>query len=146
MKIAIGADHAGWQLKEDIKTFLNTLGHNITDFGTNSGESVDYPDFAKMVAISVSSGKNDVGVLLCGTGIGMAMTANKIKGIRAAVCHNEYTAEMSRRHNDANVFCAGARTTDADTIKKMLKLWLSTPFEGGRHKQRVDKIDNLHRH
>ena len=143
MKIAIGADHAGWQLKEDIKTFLNTLGHNITDFGTNSGESVDYPDFAKKVAISVSSGKSDVGVLLCGTGIGMAMTANKIKGIRAAVCHNEYTAEMSRRHNDANVFCAGARVTDADTIKKMLKLWLSTPFEGGRHKRRVDKIDDL---
>ena len=143
MKVAIGADHAGFEIKEKIKSFLVKEGHEVIDLGTNSAESVDYPDFADKVAKSVASGKAKFGALFCGTGIGMSMAANKIKGVRAAVCHNEYVAEMSRKHNDANVFCAGARVLGGEAIEKLLKLWLATQFEGGRHEGRVSKINNL---
>lgn len=143
MKIAIGADHAGFEVKEKIKGFLSKEGYEVIDVGTHSTESVDYPDFAGKVANSVKKGEAKFGALFCGTGIGMSITANKIKGIRAAVCHNEYTAEMSRKHNDANVFCAGARVLGYEVIEKLLKLWLDTQFEGGRHERRVNKINNL---
>ena len=143
MRLAIGADHAGFEVKEKVKSFLAKEGHEVIDVGTNSAESVDYPDFAEKVASSVKNKKADFGVLFCGTGIGMSMAANKIRGVRAAVCHNEHAAEMSRKHNDANVFCAGARVLSYDVIEKLLKLWLATPFEGGRHERRVSKISNL---
>lgn len=143
MKVAIGADHAGFEVKEKIKSFLAKEGHEVIDLGTNSAESVDYPDFAAKVGKSVERGEAKFGALFCGTGIGMSITANKIKGVRAAVCHNEYVAEMSRKHNDANVFCAGARVLGYEAIEKLLKLWLATPFEGGRHEARVGKINKL---
>ncbi len=141
MKIAIASDHAGFQVKQVLKSFLQETGHQVTDCGPESSESCDYPDFAKKVAQAVSMGNCDRGVLICGTGIGMSMVANKFKNVRASLCFNEYTAEMSRRHNDANVFCAGARTLDLATIQKLLKIWLDTPFDEERHTPRVRKID-----
>lgn len=143
MKIAIGADHAGYKLKMKVKVLLESLNYEVMDFGTDSEKSVDYPDFAVKVARSVSSKECEFGILFCGTGIGMAIAANKIPGIRAAVCHNEYTTEMSRWHNDANVFCAGARVLEYKDVEKLILLWLKTPFEGNRHKIRVEKINKL---
>jgi ribose 5-phosphate isomerase B len=140
MKIALGADHAGYAAKEEIRGVLRALGHTVMDVGTSSEISVDYPDFALKVSNAVVSGEADRGVLICGTGIGMSIAANKVKGIRAAVVTDEKTADLSRRHNDANVFCAGARITSVVTMAESLKVWLATSFEGGRHLGRVGKI------
>jgi ribose 5-phosphate isomerase B len=143
MKIAIGADHAGFAAKEEMKAVIKALGHQVLDAGTASDASVDYPDFAEKVARAVVNGEADRGVLICGTGIGMSIAANKVHGIRAAVIADEKTAELSRKHNDANVFCAGARMTPLPRIAESLKMWLETPFEGGRHQNRVNKISAL---
>jgi len=143
--IALGADHAGWGLKEDLKRWLFQSGFEVLDFGTHSPESVDYPDYAAVVAESVASGKADRGVLVCGTGIGMSMTANKVAGIRAALCGDAFTARMSREHNDANVLAMGARLVERDSAVEILRVWLDTPFAGGRHARRLDKIAHLER-
>jgi ribose 5-phosphate isomerase B len=143
MKIAIGADHAGFAAKEEIKTVIKALGHTVVDQGTTNESSVDYPDFAEKVARAVASGEADRGVLLCGTGIGMSIAANKVQGIRAAVIGDEKTATLSRQHNDANIFCAGSRITPVVKIAESLKVWLQTPFEGGRHQNRVGKISAI---
>ncbi len=145
MKIAIGADHAGFAAKEEIKTVIKALGHSAIDVGTSSEVSVDYPDYAEKVARMVAGGEADRGVLICGTGIGMSITANKVPGIRAAVVTDEKTAELSRRHNDANIFCAGARILPVVKIAESLKAWLQTPFEAGRHSTRLAKIAALER-
>jgi ribose 5-phosphate isomerase B len=143
MKIAIGADHAGFAAKEEIKTVIKALGHAVLDQGTTGEASVDYPDFAEKVARAVATGEADRGVLICGTGIGMSIAANKVEGIRAAVISDEKTAALSRQHNDANVFCAGSRITPLVKIAESLKVWLQTPFEGGRHLNRVSKISAM---
>jgi len=141
LKIAIGSDHAGFQVKDSIREMLEAEGHTVFDKGTNSEDSTDYPDYGHAVAKSVSSGESDRGILVCGTGIGMCMTANKTPGIRAALVHDEFTTEMSRRHNDANVLCMGTRVLDRETALRLVKFWLNTEFEGGRHLRRVDKIE-----
>jgi ribose 5-phosphate isomerase B len=143
MKIAMGADHAGFGLKENIKRVLQEQGIEVDDQGTVSTESVDYPDFARRVGEEVVQGKVDRGILVCGTGIGMSIAANKIHGIRAANVTSEEEAELSRSHNDANVLALGARLLDFATAQKIVKKWLETPFAGGRHAQRVDKIMQL---
>jgi ribose 5-phosphate isomerase B len=143
MKIAIGADHAGFAAKEEIKNVIKALGHSFIDVGTTSDSSVDYPDYAEKVARAVVSGEAERGVLICGTGIGMSIAANKVHGIRAAVVSDEKSAALSRQHNDLNVFCAGARITPVVRIAECLKVWLETPFEGGRHLNRVGKIAAL---
>ena len=140
MKIAIGSDHAGYQAKEELKKFLAAQGHAVEDVGAPGEQSVDYPDFAKAVAERVGGGKAERGVLVCGTGIGMCMTANKVARVRAALVTDEFTTEMSRKHNDANVFCAGARVLSVEKIRQLLGLWLATEFEGGRHAKRGEKI------
>ncbi len=143
MKIALASDHGGFELKEKIKKHLETLGHTVDDFGTNSAESMDYPDVAAPAARSVADGKNDRGIILCGSGQGMTMVSNKIKGIRAALCHDLYSARMSRLHNDANVLTMGGRIVGIDVALEIVDIWLNTEFEGGRHQRRVDKINAL---
>jgi ribose 5-phosphate isomerase B len=143
MKIAIGSDHRGYDAKARIITVLHQLGHNVLDSGPNGRDSVDYPDFAFEVARAVSEGRAERGILICGTGIGMCIAANKVAGIRAAPCHDCITAEMSRRHNDANVLCLSADLLGEDLIDRMVRIWLETPFEGGRHARRVEKITNF---
>jgi len=143
MKIAIASDHAGFELKEKIKKFLDDLGYKYKDFGTDSNESVDYPDYALKVAESVANKDYDRGILICGSGIGMCMTANKVPGIRAALCHNVETAKLSREHNGANVLTFGARMIDEKTAKDMVKVWLKTDFLGDRHLRRVNKMKNI---
>ena len=139
MKVAIASDHGGFQLKEEIKSVLNSLGVEYHDFGTSGTDSVDYPDYAVMVAKEVQNG--DRGILCCGTGIGMSIVANKFKGVRAALCHDVYTAEMSRKHNDANILILGGRLEyPPEKIAEMVKTWLQTDYEGGRHQQRLEKI------
>ena len=145
MKIALGADHAGFELKESIKRLLTAQGLQIEDCGTYSADSVDYPDFACVAGRKVSGKQADFAILVCGTGIGMSMSANKLAGIRAAKADTEYEAEMARAHNDANVLCLGARVTDAVTAEKLIGKFLGTRFEGGRHQRRVDKIMALER-
>lgn len=140
MKIAIGADHAGFELKQKVKEHLLNQGYQIEDKGTGSNESVDYPDFARKVGEDVAQKRADLGVLVCGTGIGMSMAANKVPGIRAANVSNEFEAQMAREHNDANVLAIGARVLDAPMALKVVDRWLSTSFAGGRHQTRVDKI------
>lgn len=140
MKIAIGSDHAGFRAKEALKASLAGAGHQVEDLGTKSEESCDYTDFSIAVAERVAQGKADRGVILCGTGIGSAIAANKVDGIRAALVHDGFTAEMSRRHNDANVLVMGARVLAEERIKDLTKVWLDTPFDGGRHERRVGKI------
>lgn len=140
MKIAIANDHAGCVLKKNIIEYLLDQGHEVVDYGTKTDTSVDYPDYAKLVGEAVVSGTADRGILICGTGIGMAMACNKIHGIRAAVCYSEDTARLARAHNDANVLCIGARTQTAEQAILMIHQWLITPFDGGRHQQRIDKI------
>jgi ribose 5-phosphate isomerase B len=147
MKIALGADHAGFELKEAVKRLLAGQGIEVDDRGTYSTESVDYPDFARAVGEQVARRQADFGILVCGTGIGMSMSANKVPGVRAAKTDTEYEAEMARAHNDANVLCLGARVTDAATAEKLLHKFLETRFEGGRHQRRVDKIMDIeHKH
>ena len=143
--IAVGADHAGYPLKDDLKAWLAGQGHQVLDFGAHSPDSVDYPDFASHVADAVTSGSAERGVLVCATGTGMAMAANKVPGVRAAVCLDRYMARMSREHNDANVLALGARLTDAARAREILEVWLDTPFAGGRHARRVEKLMALER-
>ena len=143
MKIAIGCDHAGFELKEKIKILLKELGHDYKDFGTNSGESVDYPDYALKVAECVASKECDRGILICGSGIGMSMSANKVLGVRAALCSNTEMAKLSREHNDANVLTMGARMIDENTAKEIVKVWLKTEFLGERHLRRVNKMRDI---
>ncbi len=147
MKIAIGSDHAGFELKEKLRKALGRSGRksSITDIGTTSTDSVDYPDFAVKVARHVSTKKADFGILVCGSGIGMSVAANKVKGIRAAVCRDEIDAELAREHGDANILCLGGRRTPAKKAIKMAKIFLSTQFEGGRHARRIQKISRLER-
>ncbi len=143
MKIALACDHGGFHLKEVIKSFLEELSIEYVDYGTYSEESVDYPDFAYRAAKAIVGGEADRGIFICGTGIGISIAANKVKGIRAALCYNVYAAEMSRRHNDANVLCLGGRVLGSELAKRIVKAWLETPFEGGRHKRRIDKISKI---
>src|SRR6185369_2815751 len=140
MRIAIGADHAGFDLKQSIKQHLAAKGIAIDDQGTVSTESVDYPDFAKKVGEAVAEKQADLGILVCGTGIGMSIAANKVQGIRAAHVSSELDAQMAREHNDANVLTLGARVLDVQTALKIVDKWLTTNFAGGRHQGRVDKI------
>jgi ribose 5-phosphate isomerase B len=142
MIIALGSDHAGFPLKETIKSHLAGKGHELRDFGAASADPADYPDYAKKVAASVASRACERGVLICGSGIGMCMAANRFKGVRAAVLHDGFDAEMSRRHNDANIACLGARRIGEDEAIGLVDKFLSTPFEGGRHEKRVAKIDS----
>jgi ribose 5-phosphate isomerase B len=138
--VALGADHAGFPLKEDLKGWLISRGFDVVDLGTQATESVDYPDFAIAVGGAVTAGKADRGVLVCGTGIGMAMAANKVPGARAAACSDAYTARMSREHNDANILALGARITSREAAIEILEVWLNAEFAGGRHARRVEKI------
>jgi ribose 5-phosphate isomerase B len=140
MRVALGADHAGVALKDELKRELDALGVDYEDFGTNGTSSVDYPDFAARVARGVSEGRFDRGVLVCGSGIGMAITANKVAGIRAAAIADTESARLSREHNDLNVLTLGARQTDRARAAEILRIFLNTPFEGGRHVRRVEKI------
>lgn len=144
-KIAVGADHAGYELKEKIKDILNTLGYQVVDFGTNSSDSVDYPLIAKVLAKSVASKEPPKGILICGTGIGMSIAANKIKGIIAAHCTDIETAKLARQHNNSNILTIGGRTTNPELAKEIVKVWLETEFEGGRHQRRVQEIRDLER-
>jgi len=145
MKIAIGADHAGFELKNKLKQHLEAHGFKVEDSGTNSAESVDYPDFAKSVGEEVARKQADFGLLVCGSGIGMAIAANKVHGVRAANVTSEYEAQMMREHNDANVLALGARILDEATACKILDKFLATQFAGGRHQKRVDKITGIER-
>ena len=143
MRIAIGADHAGVNLKRDIRQLLDERGISYQDFGTNSTESVDYPDFAAAVAGEVGHGRADFGILFCGSGIGMAIAANKVEGVRAAPVTDEQSARLSREHNNANVLALGERITPADLARQIVNTFLDTPFAGGRHQRRLDKISAL---
>ncbi len=143
MQIAIGSDHRGYQVKSKIIELLKRLEHTSIDVGTNDTDSIDYPDIAADVARRVASGEADRGILICGSGLGMCIAANKIPGIRAAPCHDDLTAEMSRRHNDLNVLCLSADMLGEKLIDRMVEIWLSTEFEGGRHARRVEKIEKL---
>ena len=143
MKIAIGADHAGFEEKEAIKPTLDALGIEFVDVGTTSVDSVDYPDYARKVAEAVAKGEVDQGLLMCGSGTGMAISANKVKGVRAAVAWNEDIARLARQHNNANVLALPARFTTKDEMAKIVKAFFSTDFEGGRHAPRVDKISQI---
>ena len=145
MKIAIGADHGGFELKSTILDVLKKLGHPVEDYGCSSPESVDYPDFAEKVARGVSEGTFDRGILICGTGIGMSIAANKFPNVRAALCHNIYTARLSREHNNANILAMGERVIGSGIASEMVKVWLETDFEGGRHERRVDKMNAFDR-
>jgi ribose 5-phosphate isomerase B len=140
MRIALGADHAGVGLKDALKPFLDTRGVTIIDVGTHGGDSVDYPDFAALVARAVTSGDADFGVLVCGSGIGMAIAANKLPGVRAAVATEVESARLSRSHNNANILALGARLTTDVQAREILTVFLDTPYEGGRHQRRLDKI------
>lgn len=140
MRVAIGSDHRGFAAKEKIKAMLISKGHEIEDFGTDSPNSCDYPDTAYPTCKAVTEGRADVGILFCGSGIGMSIFANKVRGIRAALCHDELTAEMSRRHNDANILCLPADLIGEELTRRIIEVWLDTPFEGGRHARRVEKI------
>src|SRR5688500_9381116 len=141
MRIALASDHAGYAEKERLKTVLTDLGVEFDDLGTASDESVDYPDYARKVAEKVARGQVEQGLLVCGSGTGMAITANKVHGVRAAVAWSEETARLARQHNDANVLAIGARTTPPVQIPSIVKAWFSTKFEGGRHADRVKKIE-----
>ncbi len=140
MKIAIGSDHRGYEAKERIKAVIEGLGHTVLDRGAESRESCDYPDLAFAVAGDVAEGRADRGILLCGTGLGMSIAANKVAGVRAALCHDELTTQLARRHNDANILCLPADLVGDALMRSMVETWLETDFEGGRHERRVNKI------
>ena len=140
MKIAIGSDHGGFDLKEVIKPYLIELGHEVVDFGTESHESCDYPIYGQRVGEAVSFGDCDRGIVICGTGIGISVAANKVPGIRGGVCTNEFMAAMSREHNDANILALGARVIGEGLALRIVKVFLETEFAGGRHQRRIDKI------
>jgi ribose 5-phosphate isomerase B len=143
MRIALASDHAGLDLRRLIADRLRALGHQILDCGCDSAESCDYPDFGEKAARAVSEGRADRAILVCGTGIGIAMAANKVPGVRAAVVHDRFTAQMSREHNDANALALGARVLGAEEAAALAEYWLTVPFAGGRHERRVRKIDAL---
>jgi ribose 5-phosphate isomerase B len=140
MKIALASDHAGYDLKEAVGRFLADRGVAFTDFGSGAGESVDYVDLAESAAASVAAGGHDRAILICGTGMGMSIVANKLPGLRATLCWNAYTAEMSRRHNDSNCLTLGGRVLSVEDGLTIVRIWLETPYEGGRHQRRLDKI------
>jgi ribose 5-phosphate isomerase B len=142
-KVIIGADHAGFALKESLKPLLAGLGLEVTDVGPGNTDPVDYPDFGCPVAEGVSSGAFPRGILVCGSGVGMTIVANKYPCVRAALCLDEETAQMSRRHNDTNVLCLAGRKTDPEAARKIVVTWLKTAFEGGRHGRRIEKIREL---
>jgi len=142
-RIAVGADHAGYWLKEEIIRFLQASGYPVEDMGTSGEESVDYPDYAARVARAVATGQADLGILICGTGIGMSITANKVRGIRAAVATDSYMARMAREHNDANILCLGGRVLGAGSALEIVQAFLQSRFAGGRHARRVEKIQAL---
>jgi len=142
MKIAIGSDHAGFQYKEKIRDFLKSLGHSVTDFGTHSEQPVDYPLFIRPVAEAVARGEFERGVVLGGSGNGEAIVANRIRGIRCALCWNEESARLGRQHNNANVISLGQRMISIESALDIVRIWLETPFEGGRHQHRIDLIDS----
>ena len=143
MKIAVGCDHGGLHLKQEIKELLSTLGHEVEDFGTHSTESCDYPDIAEPVAHAVVDGTADRGILICGTGIGIGIAANKIAGARAALCHDTFSAHASREHNNANILTMGERVIGPGLAQDIVTIWLNTEFEGGRHARRIEKISAL---
>lgn len=140
MRISVGSDHRGFEVKERLIELLKRLGHEVCDEGTTSQESVDYPDFAFAVSHKVSAGQVDRGILICGTGIGMTITANKFPGVRAAVCMDAVTAEISRRHNDLNVLCLAGDLLGKRNIDQLVEVWLKTEFDGGRHARRLAKV------
>lgn len=140
MLVGIGADHAGYHLKEGVKAFLVERGHDLKDFGTDSPEPVDYPDIAERVARAVARGECPLGIVICGTGIGSAMAANKVAGCRAALCHDTFSARHARRHNDANLLALGARVIGPGLAREIVAAWLEASFEGGRHARRLEKI------
>lgn len=143
MKVVIGCDHAGLELKLEITSLLREMGMDCVDYGTDGPQSVDYPDFGERVSVAVSSGEADRGILICGTGIGMSIVANKFSGIRASLCNDLFTARMSRLHNDANILVIGGRIVGKDLAKEITRVWFSTSFEGGRHQNRLDKIRKI---
>lgn len=143
--LAIGSDHGGYELKEHIKKYLQEKGVEYKDFGCYDESSVDYPDIAKVLCKSINDGVCENGILVCGTGIGISIAANKIDGIRAAHCHDVYSAEMTKRHNNANVICMGGRVVGRELAFKIIDAWLGAEFEGGRHQTRIDKIHELER-
>jgi ribose 5-phosphate isomerase B len=143
MRIAIGADHRGYQLKDQLVPWLQAQGHEVADEGAVDAASVDYPDFAAHVARRVSGGQADRGILVCATGVGMCIAANKVRGVRATVCADEDVARLSRQHNDVNVLCLSGDRLDEPSAERILQTWLETPFEGGRHSRRVEKIAEI---
>lgn len=143
MKIAIASDHAGIDLKNTLVELLKNLGHEVVDFGAHNRDSVDYPDYGIPVAEQVSEGKVDRGVLICGTGIGMSIVANKFPHVRAALCHDPFTAKVSRQHNDANILVLGQRVLEEEKAQEITRIWLDTGFEGGRHERRIRKIEDI---
>lgn len=143
MRVSIGSDHRGFQVKGRLVDFLRQQGMEVADEGTHTADSCDYPDIASQVARRVACGNADRGILICGTGIGMQITANKFTGVRAAVCHDEIEAEISRRHNNTNVLCLSGNLVAERRIENLVKTWLSTEFEGGRHARRLDKIHEI---
>jgi ribose 5-phosphate isomerase B len=145
MKVAVGSDHRGFDSKELVRNIVTQLGHEVVDFGANSNDPVDYPDMAYRAATAVAQGQADRAILACGTGIGMSIAANKIRGIRAALCHDELSAQISRDHNDANVLCISGDLVGEVLLRKIVEVWLSTDFSGGRHQRRVNKISAIER-
>lgn len=143
MKIAVASDHGGYRLKETIKKYLISRNIDVLDLGTDSEESVDYPAFGKACGEAVAFGKADRGIVCCGTGIGISIAANKVKGIRCALCTDTHMAEMSRKHNDSNILAIGGRITGAEAALAITEVWLDTGFEGGRHQRRVDMLDKM---
>jgi ribose 5-phosphate isomerase B len=141
MKIALGTDHAGFRLKEQVKQLLESLGHEVIDFGTNSEASVDYPQFIRPAAEAVARGDAERAIVFGGSGNGEAMAANKVRGVRCALCWNEESARLSREHNDANVLSLGARLVEQDLALRIVQLWLTTSFEGGRHVKRIEQLE-----
>jgi len=146
MKIVVAADHVGFPLKDNVLEYLKSQGLEVEDYGTSSAERVDYPDYAEKVAAQVSAKQADYGVLVCGTGIGMMLAANKVQGIRAVAANDTISARLAREHNDANILTLGARMIDAAAMRQIVDTWLTTPFAGGRHVRRLQKIDALEQH
>ena len=140
MKIAIGNDHAAVEMKKEIKAYLESKGHEVINFGTDTTASCNYPEYGKAVGVAVASGEADCGILICGTGVGISLAANKVKGIRAAVCSEPVTARLTKLHNNANIICFGERIVGMETAKSIVDAWIDTEFEGGRHQERVDMI------
>jgi len=141
-QIAIGSDHGGFELKEKLKLFLQNLGYECKDFGTHDESSCDYPVISKEIARQVAAGEFKKGIVICGSGLGVAIAANKVKGIRAVTCHDVYSARMSRLHNDANILTMGGRVITPEMAYEVVKVWLTTEFEGGRHQRRIDMLED----